>query len=76
MRFLPHEIQQPGFIVRTAIEKIAIVEQWSSVISKSPYLYYNVDQFLPLITYVKACCHGRKQSATKLFGGIAQIKSR
>jgi 4-amino-4-deoxy-L-arabinose transferase-like glycosyltransferase len=47
MRFLPHEIQKPGFIVRTAIEKIADVERWSSIISKTPYLYYNVDQFLP-----------------------------
>ena len=47
IRFLPHEIQNPGFIVRTAIEKIADVERWSSIISKSPYFYYNVDQFLP-----------------------------
>lgn len=47
MRFLPHEIQKPGFIVRTAIEKIADVQRWSSVFSKTPYLYYNVDQFLP-----------------------------
>jgi hypothetical protein len=46
-RFLPHEIQKPGFIVRTAIEKIEDVARWASVISKTPYLYYNVDQFLP-----------------------------
>ena len=47
VRFLPHEIQKPGFVVRTAIEKIADVERWSSIFSKTPYLYYNVDQFLP-----------------------------
>lgn len=55
IRFLPHEIQKPGFIVRTAIAKIADVDRWSSVFSKVPYLYYNVDQFLPYgITFLAA----------------------
>ena len=45
IRFLPHEVSDPGFTARIAIAKVADLTQWNAVISRSPLFFYNLDQF-------------------------------
>lgn len=45
VRFLPHEVRDPGFTVRIALSKLADLSQWAAVLPKTPRLFYNVDQF-------------------------------
>lgn len=82
VRFIPHEIANPGFTLRLAFAKVDDVAQWATLFSKDPLLFYNVDQFrsygpifLPFVAVAAVWMIAGRLSLERSFDDIVLIGS-